>query len=117
MAFGTTDTTDRVMNEINVTPLVDVMLVLLIILYRHHPRLSTHAIKVQLLQETNTPVQTPPPDPAPLQSRLMVNTHIKSALTTKPACKPCFKPKNKNNHSLNCTSWVTKRCATKKSQL
>ncbi len=31
MAFGTQDETDEVMNEINMTPLVDVMLVLLII--------------------------------------------------------------------------------------
>jgi biopolymer transport protein ExbD len=31
MAFGTQDETDDVMNEINMTPLVDVMLVLLII--------------------------------------------------------------------------------------
>ncbi|OOG53069.1 biopolymer transporter ExbD [Polaromonas sp. C04] len=31
MAFGTQDDTDEVMNEINVTPMVDVMLVLLII--------------------------------------------------------------------------------------
>ena len=31
MAFGTQDDTDDVMNEINMTPLVDVMLVLLII--------------------------------------------------------------------------------------
>ncbi|MHB1199540.1 MAG: ExbD/TolR family protein [Polaromonas sp.] len=31
MAFGTLDDTDEVMNEINMTPLVDVMLVLLII--------------------------------------------------------------------------------------
>ena len=31
MAFGTQDDADEVMNEINMTPLVDVMLVLLII--------------------------------------------------------------------------------------
>jgi len=30
MAFGTQDNSDEVMNEINMTPLVDVMLVLLI---------------------------------------------------------------------------------------
>ena len=59
MAFGTTDTTDEVMNEINVTPLVDVMLVLLIIFIVTIPVIN-HAIKVQLPQETNTPVQTPP---------------------------------------------------------
>ena len=31
MAFGTQDEPDEVMNEINMTPLVDVMLVLLIV--------------------------------------------------------------------------------------
>ena len=59
MAFGTTDTTDEVMNEINVTPLVDVMLVLLIIFIVTIPVIN-HAIKVQLPQESTTPVQTPP---------------------------------------------------------
>lgn len=59
MAFGTTDSTDEVMNEINVTPLVDVMLVLLIIFIVTIPVIN-HAIKVQLPQESSTPVQTPP---------------------------------------------------------
>ena len=59
MAFGTTDNTDEVMNEINVTPLVDVMLVLLIIFIVTIPVIN-HAIKVQLPQESSTPVQTPP---------------------------------------------------------
>ena len=35
MAFGTQDDTDEVMNEINMTPFVDVMLVLLIIFIKH----------------------------------------------------------------------------------
>ncbi len=59
MAFGTTDNTDEVMNEINVTPLVDVMLVLLIIFIVTIPVIN-HAIKVQLPQESSQPVQTPP---------------------------------------------------------
>lgn len=59
MAFGTTDSTDEVMNEINVTPLVDVMLVLLIIFIVTIPVIN-HAIKVQLPQESSAPVQTPP---------------------------------------------------------
>ena len=59
MAFGTTDNTDEVMNEINVTPLVDVMLVLLIIFIVTIPVIN-HAIKVQLPQESSAPVQTPP---------------------------------------------------------
>lgn len=58
MAFGTTDNTDEVMNEINVTPLVDVMLVLLIIFIVTIPVIN-HAIKVQLPQASSAPVQTP----------------------------------------------------------
>ena len=49
MAFGTQDDTDEVMNELNMTPLVDVMLVLLIIFMVTIPVLQ-HAIPVQLPQ-------------------------------------------------------------------
>ena len=49
MAFGTQDDTDEVMNEINMTPLVDVMLVLLIIFMVTIPVLQ-HSIPVQLPQ-------------------------------------------------------------------
>lgn len=41
MAFGTQDDTDEVMNEINMTPLVDVMLVLLIIFMVAAPMMTT----------------------------------------------------------------------------
>jgi biopolymer transport protein ExbD len=47
MAFGTQDDTDEVMNEINMTPLVDVMLVLLIVFIVTVPVLR-HAVHVQL---------------------------------------------------------------------
>ena len=57
MAFGTQDDTDDVMNEINMTPLVDVMLVLLIIfiitvpVMKHAvidlPRASNEALNVK----------------------------------------------------------------------
>jgi biopolymer transport protein ExbD len=53
MAFGTQDDTDEVMNEINMTPLVDVMLVLLIIFMVTIPVLQ-HAIPVQLPQVSST---------------------------------------------------------------
>ena len=46
MAFGTQDDTDEVMNEINMTPLVDVMLVLLIIFIITVPVMK-HAVNVQ----------------------------------------------------------------------
>ena len=47
MAFGTQDDTDEVMNEINMTPLVDVMLVLLIIFIITVPVLK-NSVNVEL---------------------------------------------------------------------
>ncbi|SFM54440.1 biopolymer transporter ExbD [Variovorax sp. OV329] len=47
MAFGTQDETDDVMNEINMTPLVDVMLVLLIIFIITVPVMK-HAVNIDL---------------------------------------------------------------------
>ncbi|WP_394790869.1 ExbD/TolR family protein [Rhodoferax sp.] len=52
MAFGTQDEPDEVMNEINMTPLVDVMLVLLIIFIITVPVMK-HAINVDLPRATN----------------------------------------------------------------
>jgi len=47
MAFGTQDETDDVMNEINMTPLVDVMLVLLIIFMITVPVMQ-HSVQLDL---------------------------------------------------------------------
>jgi biopolymer transport protein ExbD len=47
MAFGTQDDTDEVMNEINMTPLVDVMLVLLIIFIITVPVMK-HSVNIEL---------------------------------------------------------------------
>ena len=52
MAFGTQDDTDEVMNEINMTPLVDVMLVLLIIFIITVPVMK-HAINIDLPRASN----------------------------------------------------------------
>lgn len=52
MAFGTQDDTDEVMNEINMTPLVDVMLVLLIIFIITVPVMK-HAVPVDLPRASN----------------------------------------------------------------
>jgi biopolymer transport protein ExbD len=57
MAFGTQDDTDEVMNEINMTPLVDVMLVLLIIFIITVPVMK-HAIDVDLPRASSTPQST-----------------------------------------------------------
>ena len=52
MAFGTQDDSDEVMNEINMTPLVDVMLVLLIIFIITVPVMQ-HAVNIDLPRATN----------------------------------------------------------------
>ncbi len=60
MAFGGgLDDDTEVMNEINMTPLVDVMLVLLIIVIITVPVL-THSVKVDLPREDNTPNEIKP---------------------------------------------------------
>jgi biopolymer transport protein ExbD len=59
MAFGTQDDTDDVMNEINMTPLVDVMLVLLIIFIITVPVMK-HSVAVDLPRASSTPQDTRP---------------------------------------------------------
>ena len=59
MAFGTQDEIDEVMNEINMTPLVDVMLVLLIIFIITVPVMK-HSVNVDLPRATNQPQDTKP---------------------------------------------------------
>ncbi|MES2979043.1 MAG: biopolymer transporter ExbD [Pseudomonadota bacterium] len=59
MAFGTQDETDEVMNEINMTPLVDVMLVLLIIFIITVPVMK-HSVNVELPKASNQVQQAPP---------------------------------------------------------
>jgi biopolymer transport protein ExbD len=67
MAFGTLDDTDDVMNEINMTPLVDVMLVLLIIFIITVPVMK-HAVNIDLPRATSKPQ-----DIKPLAIRLAVD--------------------------------------------
>ena len=59
MAFGTQDDTDEVMNEINMTPLVDVMLVLLIIFIITIPVMK-HSVNIDLPRATNQPQDAKP---------------------------------------------------------
>ena len=54
MSFGTQDDSDEVMNEINMTPLVDVMLVLLIVFIITIPVMK-HAVNVDLPRASNEP--------------------------------------------------------------
>ena len=59
MAFGTQDETDEVMNEINMTPLVDVMLVLLIIFIITVPVMK-HAVNIDLPRASSKPQDAKP---------------------------------------------------------
>ena len=59
MAFGTQDDTDDVMNEINMTPLVDVMLVLLIIFIITVPVMK-QAVNIDLPRAAATPEDSKP---------------------------------------------------------
>jgi biopolymer transport protein ExbD len=61
MAMSAGKSDDGPMMEINTTPLIDVMLVLLIMIIMTIP-IQTHAVKVDLPQQQNTP--PPPVDPA-----------------------------------------------------
>lgn len=61
MAFGTlNDDTDEVMNEINMTPLVDVMLVLLIIFIITVPVIK-HSVNIDLPRAASQPQDIKPP--------------------------------------------------------
>ena len=59
MAFGTQDEADEVMNEINMTPLVDVMLVLLIIFIITVPVMK-HAVNLDLPRASSQPLDAKP---------------------------------------------------------
>lgn len=59
MAFEAQEDQDEIMNEINMTPLVDVMLVLLIIFIITIPVVQ-HAVKVELPRSSSTRDKTPP---------------------------------------------------------
>jgi len=63
MSVGSPGGENEVMVEMNTTPLIDVMLVLLVMLIVTIP-IQTHAVKLDLPQQTNTP--PPPPDQQPV---------------------------------------------------
>jgi len=60
MAFGTQDDTDEVMNEINMTPLVDVMLVLLIIFMVTAPMMNQAGVSIDLPRTESAPLPSTP---------------------------------------------------------
>ncbi|WP_348734792.1 biopolymer transporter ExbD [Rheinheimera texasensis] len=62
MAFSSGGDNDEVMSEINITPMVDVMLVLLVVFIITAPML-TNSIKVNLPKTAETPVLSEPKPP------------------------------------------------------
>ena len=60
MAFGTQDNDDDLMNEINMTPMVDVMLVLLIVFMITLPVMN-QALNIKLPQTSAQPITAPEP--------------------------------------------------------
>ena len=60
MAFGNFSQDDNMMSEINVTPLVDVMLVLLIVFIVTAPLLAPQALKINLPQTKTVTQQSKP---------------------------------------------------------
>jgi biopolymer transport protein ExbD len=60
MSFGSSSQDDDIMSEINMTPLVDVMLVLLIIFIITVPVIN-NAVKIDLPRATSQPSDTKPP--------------------------------------------------------
>ena len=80
MAFGTQDDTDEVMNEINMTPLVDVMLVLLVIFMLAAPllssRLSLNLPKAESAKPA--PIAISVPDGLPFESEDAAIAHVLS---------------------------------------
>ena len=69
MAFASNSSGSGPMADINVTPLVDVMLVLLIIFMVTAPILS-YPIDIDLPQRTNTPPENPVEPPEPVKLRI-----------------------------------------------
>src|SRR5687767_15952403 len=74
MAFSTGNDSGGPMAEINVTPLVDVMLVLLIIFMITAPLMS-HKVKIELPIATLDP-RPPPPDRPPVTLAIKANGEI-----------------------------------------
>lgn len=73
MTFSTEATDDEVMNEINMTPLIDVMLVLLIVFILAVPAIQS-AIPLTLPRANSTPA-APPVEPVRLDIDAQGNTY------------------------------------------
>ena len=84
MAMSTHNATGQVMVDMNTTPLIDVMLVLLVLLIVTLP-IQTHAVKLDLPvnQETN-----PPPPIDPIKNKVVVTAQNQILWNGSPVTQP-----------------------------
>ena len=88
MAFGNSSQEDNMMSEINVTPLVDVMLVLLVVFIITAPLLAPQSLKINL-PKTDAVQQNEKPQKVSLVVRKATSILIASAWTTEVWRLPC----------------------------
>jgi biopolymer transport protein ExbD len=84
MNVGTEGGNDDIMCDMNTTPLIDVMLVLLVMLIVTIP-IQTHAVKLDL--PVNQPNQTPPPID-PIKNTVNINAQGQILWNGAPVSKP-----------------------------
>ena len=112
MAFGTQDETDEVMNEINMTPLVDVMLVLLIIFIITVPVMK-HAVNIDLPRASSEPQDTKPQNDPPVGGRRRAATSgTSSSVDDADLPRRLQAEAAQASRSPSCTSAATRTCAT-----
>ena len=118
MAFGNLDSNsnssgdgDDVMNEINMTPMVDIMLVLLIIFIITVPVLK-HSVKVDLPQATNTP-QTVKPQTVTLSVNADCAYFLHQTRVSDTALAGQPKQAAAQTRNPICTFAATRRCVTR----
>lgn len=109
MAFGTQDEPDEVMNEINMTPLVDVMLVLLIIFIITVPVMK-HAVNIDLPRATSEPEQ-PKPENILFSVTAEGDYYWNDQKISDSELPTRLQPRPPRSRSPNCTSAATRRCA------
>ena len=115
MAFGNLDSSgdgdgDDVMKEINMTPMVDIMLVLLIIFIITVPVLK-HTVNVDLPQATNTP-QTVKPQTITLSVKADGAYFLNQTRVSDTALAGQLKQAAAQTRNLICTFAATRRCVT-----
>ena len=110
MSFGTQDDSDEVMNEINMTPLVDVMLVLLIIFIITVPVIK-HAVPVDLPRASNIE-EVLKPETVRLSVTADGKFHWNELTSPTKNLNLVWQRKPSRSHSPTCTSVATKTCAT-----